>query len=73
MFILEIIKVLVFTFFEMMKAFVISFIEFIPTISFFSKISNAFSYSAIICGLIGIPVSLAFVVRYLLKQASKRV
>ena len=67
----QIIKIIGISFFGTLKAFFVSFIELLPTISLFKDIANAFSYPAIICGLIGIPISFAFIVKFLFKQLSK--
>ena len=67
----EIFRALWITFFGTMKAFFVSIVESLPTILFFRNITNAFTYPAIICGLIGIPISFAFVVKILIKQLSK--
>jgi len=71
MFILEMIKAISFTFFEMMKAFIVSFIEFIPAFSLFKDIANAFSYTSIICGIIGIPTIAIVILKFLVKRLSK--
>ncbi len=73
MIILEVIKAVGFTFFGIMEAFVVSLLELAPVTIKLNNIFNAFTYPAIICGLIGIPVSLSFIVKYLMKQFSKKV
>lgn len=68
--IFQIIKIISISFLATIKAIIASLIGMLPTISLLNNISKAFSYSAIICGLLGIPISFTFIVKFLIKKFS---
>ena len=68
--IFQIIKIISISFLATIKAIIASLIGMLPTISLLSNISKAFSYPAIICGLLGIPISFVFIVKFLIKKFS---